>query len=303
MLNNPSKQYLIKKDFVEAGVEPMKTEDLESLIDNGDLDRVVFHKFGNYVGQTLRTIFDLKLNDIKNTRLGDLKGLDIDPSRKDQGVCLWALKKLNVTDVRNNLSESVDDKGPRYMIMLYTSSNDAYKPYEHPLDDINPQLGESISDFAEDLKKNEDLKNKYFPSGYVKPLYGQKDSKAEYRKADRGDEIYEFPSNLVPPIIDKSGNRSVALIISDIKYIDAHYKEIVGLEDFYVSNNEKSLSRTRVFSRLTAINAKLHKDNEDISAVREQLKQYISTPDSQDSDFTSFLVAKLEYPYIITLVN
>lgn len=299
--NKLRKQYLTKNDFDAVGVEPMTTEELNSHIDNGDLDRVVFHKFGKYVGQTLTTIFGLKLNDIKNARLGDLKGLDIDPSRKDQGVCLWALRNLNVVDVRNNLSESVDDKGPRYMIMLYTSSNDKYKPSEQPFDAINPLLGEPISDFAERFKKNKDLKT-HFPAGYVKPLYDQKDSSAEYRKADRGDEIYEFPSDLVPPFIDKSGKRNVALIVSDIKYVDAHYKAIEDLEDFYVTYDGRKFTGIKP---LRHINAKLHNDNEDISVVREQLKKYIVSPDSQnsDSDFVSFLVAKLEYPYIVTLVD
>lgn len=287
--NKLTKKMLTKHDMETIGIKPIEKEKLEKYISNGDFDRVIFHKFGKYIGQTFPTIFGLKLNDMKNVNLGNFeeKGLEINQERSGQGVCLWALRNFKVEDARKFLAKNKNDKKPRYMIMIYTPSK-KYSHSDHLYDEINPRPEESIEEFSERFKNDENIKKLHFPVGYTK--------EGKYKKKYQPDKVLEIPIGMTPPYINKEGKRSVAFIVSDFRYIDVNY-DIKDLEKHFISDTRNELVK--------AINHSQSTINAELSESREELKKYIHNNGKQneESDFVSFLVARLEYPYIITLVN
>ena len=287
-------------DLALYGLSPMELNDLKSLILNGDLDCVVFHKFGTYVGQTPETIFKIKLHDIANVSISEMQGLDISHDKIDSGICFWALRNFNVTVSRKLLLENNPYKKPKYMIMLFTDSF-KFVSSDYDYERLNFCFDESIEDFTSRLCNDEEIIDDLFPRGYTLLDRGNKTYKEK--------EIYSFPSNMVPPIIQKTRKKSVALIVSDIKYIDVKFKNIKEIETMYYSNGKTTHNGELVESLSGSQPIMIGNLKWDTTSSKEKsrnkLIEYIMTPQNRimDSDFCSFLIAKLEYPYVVNLIN
>ena len=114
---------------------------------------------------------------------------------------------------------------------------------------------------------------------------------------------------MVPPIIQKTRKKSVALIVSDIKYIDVKFKNIKEIETMYYSNGKTTHNGELVESLSGSQPIMIGNLKWDTTSSKEKsrnkLIEYIMNPQNRimDSDFCSFLIAKLEYPYVVNLIN
>lgn len=321
--NKLRQRKLTKEDIKLMGIPSISVEDTIKHLNDGDFDRFIFHKFGNYIGQTLDTIFRIKINDMEKVELGDLQGLDINRDRENEGICLWSARNINAMATRDILSSQKNEKKPRYMIMQYTSSAKNGKS-DYEFEEINPRTGESLEDFLDRFKTNETLKTS-FPKGYPKK------EKKNYRY--KKEEVIPLPLNMTPPFIEKQVKHYIALIVSEIKYFDGEinmddlchcFRSIYGgyspekelaytnelaytlgiqgvpstIPANYKCEHKQDYSKATGHSSVSSICAKIKEDEKDkaISLLKKSKRD-------DKSDFTSFLIARLEYPYIITLVN
>ena len=109
-------------EMQHCGLRDVKPEELACLANEGKLDRIIVSKFGDYLDQSVKTILSTKQYDIENNCLKDLEGLCTVPERGDNGICFWALRRLDIESGSDLLSYHGKDKGPRYAILSYTPS-------------------------------------------------------------------------------------------------------------------------------------------------------------------------------------
>lgn len=74
-----------------------------------NLDYIIWTTIGIYGDQSIKQIFEEKIEDIKA----------LDNTYKDGGYCLWALNKLKADDVRKFCFNREDKEKPIYVLMKY----------------------------------------------------------------------------------------------------------------------------------------------------------------------------------------
>ena len=149
VLSDIIKKYLQKElsieDLQSFGLEEMTKEQIFDMIDS---ERIVYHKFGNYLDQSYQTIIRTKQYDLSHNRMKDIGG--ICPEEPDAPVCFWSVKRLGKWS-QNFLSNNTK-KGKRYMLMQYTPSPKKAKREPDKVDLLNPHDGESMEEFKERLE-------------------------------------------------------------------------------------------------------------------------------------------------------
>ena len=338
--------FLSIDDMENCGIEKMEIAELVELIKAGEFDRAVFHKFGFYIEQSPITILSVKNFDLKGlpnedgNKLSNLN-LVINDEMKDKKICFWALQKLNLELTKKFLSENESTAKTRYVIMPFTVSKGQYKkedllpaPQYYSTsqnitvgrNDLNPQDGENISDFYKrlsdifDKTKNQvdiDLKSYPFAYGFYK---SESDFKNKVKE-------FSIPRGMFPPIIDKFAKKteksSNALLISELRYINADYDSLDELYKCYYAIQGKvksSYKQNLDYSLGIKGSRNLHNKekvrestkNTSYSMCPIQLKgeeerknliEFLKNNCKQNSATSAFIIAKIEYPYIIKLAN
>ena len=304
--------YLSLEDLANCGLNKMSVDELIKLISDDKLNKVVFSKFGNYLDQNPMTILSIKSYDLEHNRLGDLE-LDINPDKKDCTVCFWALDKLNPEHTQAFLSDGHTTKESRYVIMPFTTSKKYSKADFIAINraDLNPQGNETFDDF---FKRTRDTFNQSDNDNNFAHSYS--DSKIKF----------DTPENMFPPVILK---KSSALLISELSYIDIGYDEIAYIYQHFYSlsdqnskgtNKEEELAYTYGIKGTQSLHLKddrcEHKIYYPVSngksptshtcaSLKPEHKQdlinFFSKAKNEKSETTSFIIAKIEYPYIVSL--
>lgn len=307
---------LFIRDLEYCGLKKM---DINSQAENGkedeftkfknSLDRVVFSKFGDYSYQSPITILKSKTEDIKNNKF-----------------CFWAIKRLNEDATRKFLLQNNKEQKSRYVIMPYTSSKEIKSKDEKykKLESLNPSGDESFADFGQrlrDMKSNPDYKD--FVEQYYVKEYTYKDANNKKHKE-------EYPDGMIPSIISKGSSsgktksHSNAFKISDFFYLNV---DVDNLEDIYScfysvykngSKNElaytygikgtKSLIKrynTSTKEEETPIATGSSTVSNICAEIKEEEKKKLINLLESNSNSTStktiLLIAKLAYPYIVSL--
>ena len=329
LLNSP----LSAKDLEHCALKKMEIEELIKLVEDGKLDRAVFHKFGAYVHQGPLTILSVKSFDLHGleeedgNRLGNL-GLEINPEKKDKKICLWALKNLGTDVAKRIADENAASKEPMYVIMPYARSGE--KEVKENNNALLLKDGESLKAFYsrmrsvfEDKENPENIKfsDAHFPYGFT----------------FNSSEIHDIPKGMFPPVVDPSGKENTAFLISELYYINAYYESLDDLYRCYYSmRSDKKQPYENLDYSLGIIGSvpkiKHHNrcGNEDLNAPREKSvdtsydKSFIrlkgeddvsqsrkklidflrnNSTDNPDNPKSSFVIAEIEYPYVVTLAT
>ena len=281
VLSDIIKKYLQKelsiKDLQSFGLEKMTKEQIFDMIDS---ERIVYHKFGNYLDQSYQTIIRTKQYDLSHNRMKDIGG--ICPEEPDAPVCFWSVKNLGKWS-QNFLSYNNTKKGKRYMLMQYTPSPKKAKREPDKVDLLNPHDGESMEEF----KKR--LQNGRLDSFTCTQQYSVTPDKKV------SSVHYPYPQNMIPSI-NESHKLQYIFLISKLYYIDAHFENIDVVQQCFESTvkDEKNPDKTLANQKLNAAICTSPFDNK-----RKTLKELL-TQDSKTGK-TLFLAAELSYPYMIYL--
>ena len=306
VLSDIIKKYLQKelsiKDLQSFGLEKMTKEQIFDMIDS---ERIVYHKFGNYLDQSYQTIIRTKQYDLAHNRMKDIGG--ICPEEPDAPVCFWSVKNLgkwsqnflSYNNTNNNTNNNTK-KGKRYMLMQYTPSpkkavrepdkvdllNPPPKKAEREPDKVdllNPHDGESMEEF----KKR--LQNGRLDSFTCTQQYSVTPDKKV------SSVHYPYPQNMIPSI-NESHELQYIFLISKLYYIDAHFENIDVVQQCFepTVKDEKNPDKTLANQKLNAAICTSPFDNK-----RKTLKELL-TQDSKTGK-TLFLAAELSYPYMIYL--
>lgn len=293
---------LMKKLSVEdleyCGLEIISIEDFCEMIKGGELNNVIFSKFGHYLSQSPVTILMSKIYDINHNKLEELD-LDINPKCAEQGICFWAVKRLNEKNTQKFFAEAGSGKESRYVIMPYTP----FKNQEINNDtltegtEINPLPGESIDDFHKRMRykfENDiDFTKENFALGYTSCCNNTYITK-------------DFPEKMIPAVIKKKSKKtnsnSNALLISKFSYLDVSYKDFSEIYKYFYSMREGEHEGELAHSYTGPVShmcAALKQDK------KAKLIDYLENNFEKEPDFrtTSFIIAKIEYPYIVSLRN
>lgn len=338
--NELLKERLKKEDMERCGVEGMDLRELVSLAENGELDRIALCQFGHYLDQSPVTILTTKCYDIKRNKM--ITGQDgfkiVSDAEEGKGICFWAFKR-KPQDAEKYLSE--DNKGPKYVIMPYTTSA-SYKDGEKDINlkkkakaDLNPYDGESMEQFFQRMWESYKTKEKKVKKLFEK--FEEWDKKAEDAYGDdyqeclnnKGKALIErmnlpdifalgysfgrrekdrvsYPEGMFPEVVAKwsvnettrdiRNSANLAFLISELKYIDAKMNE-EDIFPFYLSQTNNPIEKT-----MKGINSKccaklLEKD----MFIRKCKGLEAETLNNKDE--VRFLIAKIEYPYIVELAN
>lgn len=325
-------------EMQHCGLRDVKPEELACLANEGKLDRIIVSKFGDYLDQSVKTILSTKQYDIENNCLKDLEGLCTVPERGDNGICFWALRRLDIESGTDLLSYHGEDKGPRYAILPYTPSKckqssidfrnfrekclRSYRYCEHGEFEeyvkkereeekqrklalrrkLNPTENEDINTFLAQirahLEKEDDTAKNCFAFGYaINKKHAQNDPKNKKKLK------YRYPAGMFPEVIGKT-EISVALLISELRYVSASYKNLET--DFYPLYHSLNKNGTigELSKRFGGVNSNSCASLKD--GMRESLEAFFTNPAYRahgEQVNSSFLLAKLEYPYIIALVD
>ncbi len=293
-------------DLEDCGLKKIETEEFFRLIENGEFDKVIFSKFGHYLGQSPITILKSKVYDTENNKLSEL-GLNINDDRADQGVCFWAVKKLNDAWVRQFFTKEVEAKKPYYVIMPYTPSLQYKKnKFVDGIKDINilnPSDKESIEDFSARIRSMFTEDEEFAEDNFA---YGYYDFDVKENGKISLKEKKDYPDKMIPAIISKwskkTKSNSNALLLSDFCYVDASYSNLNEVYHCYQtkltggSDSENDFSNSFMMSHCCS---ELKQDK------KQQLLDFLRNNIEKDTDFktTSFIIAKVEYPYIVRLAN
>lgn len=299
-------QYLFKpvsfSEMDACGLKPITPAELADKALNGDFDRIIVSKFGGYLSQSVKTILTTKNYDIQHNKLKDLMGLDIDTKRGESGtgICFWALRRLDIASGRDLLSNHGTDKGPRYAFLPYAPSDKKPKGIDKGklLDRwgrLNPLDNEDISAFKKRLcgffsGENQD---EHFAFGYADNEHDIKTDPKNKKKRRQ-----PYPQDMFPEVIEMT-EINKALLISDFWYVPASYEDLSSFYMLYESRNANG-TPGKLDERL-ARGQNCHSTAKLYDNSREKLASFFSK--YQENGCTSFLVAKLEYPYIIALAN
>lgn len=301
--------HLKKNDMASCGLKKITIDDLVKLIEGNEMNRIAFCKFGHYLDQGPTTILKTKICDINNNKLKNLEGLDINPDRGDNGICFWALKRLNEVTTKIFLSDNGKHKEPRYVIMPYTpskvyaSSADSEKATKDKYQAIlNPMDGESLGDFYNRMRQELDKIYTNEPANIAQDMFALGYACDKKNIQNKRGLKYSYPADMFPEVISKysttgRNSSSVAFLISELSYIDATFKDIKEIYKFF-----RSAAGADLESTFSGINSKC------LAELKEDKKQslinYLRDPENhRDTDETSFLIARIEYPYMVALAN
>lgn len=312
------------EDLEKCGLKKIKIEEFCEMIEDGKFNNLIFSKFGNYLSQSPITILKSKSYDIRNNKLKDL-GLDINPKYADEGICFWAIKKLNETTVQKFFSNADSGKESRYIIMPYTSSM-KYKINKNKflegirnINLLNPGFNEDFNNFFDRMKNNKELAENNFASGYT--------SKCNETRKKKN---FSYPDKMFPAVImkksKKSKSNSNALLISEFSFIEESYNDFSEIYKYFNSmikgKTPEELAFTFGVKGAKSIiptkenGVEYYKESNGTSSVShicavlkdgkaQELINYLKNNFEKKPDFktTSFLIAKIEYPYIVKLIN
>ncbi len=326
--NELSKAWITKRDLQyidEINIQGKTAQDLIKFVQDGLLDRIAICKFGHYLSQSPMTILQTKCFDIKNNILNyrneEKHEINItstgDSNLSGPGVCFWAFSATDTKTYSDFLSGDSSYQGPRYVIMPYTPSpvyaksakDDVYtQSREEDWDNrANKTLDDFFKDMTECFKKShgkvqnaasfeELIKNDNFAFGY-----------GYDRGAINKKEAKEYPNNMFPEIVSKRSKQlknksNNAFLISEISYIDAKINDILELSDFFITHTGKNL-RTTLRGQNSRCCAKLidEKKQAFINFLNDHSRPL--QKDSEENPHINFIIARLEYPYVIALAN
>lgn len=301
---------VLASDLKGCGLKEISAEQFADMAREGALNRIVVSKYGAYYDQSVETILSTKVYDIQHNKLGDLQGLDIVGS-EDAGVCFWALKRLDIEATREFLSEDEACKKPRYVILRYTSSNkSAYSVAKSEnlklkyMLALNPWEEEGLEDFFKRIRSTldeeplSDIAKEKYALGYANT---EKEIKRGYK--------FSYPENMFPEVIDKK-EINKALLISELSFVNADYKDMDDLYDYFYSHTGEGgkmineLSTTLGSRKYGKVSSMSHCCAQVKEERQSALAEYLRDRNNyEENGKVSFLLAKLEYPYIIALAN
>ena len=291
-------QKLSVEDLECCGLRKISVKDFCNMIKDGTLNNVIFSKFGHYLSQSPVTILMSKIYDINHNKLKQLD-LDINPDCAEKGICFWAVKRLNLNNTKKFFAKAGSGKESRYVIMPYTPfmnqeiNNDALiKGTE-----INPLPGESIDDFYIRMRykfENDiDFTQENFALGYSS-------------NCNKKCKTKDYPKDMFPAVIKKkakkTNSKSNALLISEFGFVDVSYKDLTEIYKCFYSMREGEYKGELAHSYTGPVShmcATLKQDK------KAKLIDYLENNFEKEPDFrtTSFIIAKIEYPYIVSLRN
>lgn len=216
------------KDMENCGLKRMSVDDFASLILNGRLDHTVFSKFGSYLSQSPITILSAKCHDLSRVRAKEM-GLETYGGDPDSKVCLWSLRNLSAQNIRYMFSNAETDKSSGYVILNCTPSMayGVFRDRQSKSDNdssrlLNRLADESMDDFCTRLQQVDDpcLARRFTEK------IGSKLSSADYRP---------LPPSMFPPIIEQGGKKSIALLVSELYYLDADYEDHAAFYRYFYS--------------------------------------------------------------------
>lgn len=284
-----SKVFLQTEDLEELGLVRKSKTDFIRIVENGDLDRIAICGFGDYLDQSAITILRTKQYDIShNTLIVNEESIEISERKdKDKGICFWAYGRAETELYRNYLSKN--NQLPKYLIMpyvlndKYAKSNSGKENHKRNQEIFNLKEGESIEAFYEDMRKSfENNRINSFALGYA---LNKKD--VDNKRGRK----YKYPERMFPSIINKD-RKSVAFLISEIGYIDEPIK-IQDLYPYFTSNTNNPLNKT-----LNGQNNVACAELSDKEGLIDRIKN-----NCYEDNGIMFLLAKIEYPYIVALLN
>lgn len=281
-----------------AQIKELTLDKFIDLIDKSAFDHCIFSKFGHYITQSPADILQTKLYDLYHNHYNTLNLDKIATINNSSNICFWALKRLNLEGTRKNLQEM--EKNSCYVIMPYTTSKNQFKKDNNTASIICNKLNKDPHDSWADYCKN--LHNEQNNSSII--TYYSLDHNKKTRKE-------KIPTSMIPPIATTS-EKIYALLISEFFYLDPQFTDDVqSIYPFFHSIDKKGNIKELVttFLRYTGkptscshTCAKL-KDRNNLIEYLKKFNTKTVKNDSNDKNAgdTAFLIAKLEYPYIIAL--
>lgn len=273
-------------------IKKLTLDEFIDLIDKGAFDHCIFSKFGHYITQSPADILQTKLYDLNHNHYNDLNLDEFGISNNSSNICFWALKRLNLEGTRKNLQEMKET--PCYVIMPYTTSKDSFKKDNKTHFNINNNLNKNPQESWEQ---------------YCKTLHEQQNNSfiiTEYSlNHDEKTRKNKIPTSMIPPIAATS-EKVNALLISDFFYLDSKFTgNSESIYPFFSSFTSKMAKNelTNTFSRSCSHTCAKLKDRNNLIKYLKEFNIETDKNDSSDEDAgdTAFLIAKIEYPYIIAL--
>ncbi len=315
---------VLASDLKRYGLKEISAEQFADMARGGALDRIIVSKYGAYYDQSAETILSTKVYDIQHNKLRDLQGIDI-AGNEDVGICFWALKRLDIAATKAFLSFDETHKEPRYVLLRYTpSEKSAYSVAKDEnlkleyMQALNPWEDENLDDFFKRIRGTLDEKPisniaqvKYAQEKYAQEKYALGYAATEKQIENTSGLKYTYPENMFPEVIDKGREISKALLISELSYINADYKEMDELYEHFHSHLGY-VGKTYTNELWETIGSKKRGKITSMSHCRAQIKEdsrialaeYLGNRDSYEvNGKVSYLLAKLEYPYIIALAQ
>lgn len=274
---------------------------IEELFKQYNTEYAMWSTFGLYIGQGPLTILKTKKHDIQNLeleRLNECNDRDFiiknnESERNDNGICFWSLKTYGLDFKRNRLACHENGKDlfreKRLLFLPYTSSNKTVN-----LDAVSLELeireDEDLEEYFKRLKNMQKNDNNYFACGY---------------KIEEKDGEKDFPENMFPEIVSKytkTGRKkgNMAFLISEFYYLkDIDSKNIRSIKNSDCIMTVSDLGDDKPISDAYSA-APCHLVKIDSENLVDILKSKKSKKPDND---VAMLVAVLEYPYIVYIVN
>lgn len=275
-----------------AQIKELTLDKFIDLIGKGAFDHCIFSKFGHYITQSPADILQTKLYDLYHNHYNTLNLDKIATINNSSNICFWALKRLNLEGTRKNLQEM--EKNSCYVIMPYTTSKNQFKKDNNTASIICNKLNKDPHDSWADYCKN--LHKEQNNSSII--TYYSLDHNEKTRKE-------KIPTSMIPPIATTS-EKIYALLISELFYLDPQFTDNAkDIYPFFSSFNKKMVKNelTNTFSSSCSHTCAKLKDRNNLIEYLKKFNTKTVKNDSNDENAgdTAFLIAKLEYPYIIAL--
>ncbi len=132
---------------------------IKDLIDNHKMDRIIYSKAGDYLGETIYEILSNKFSDLQK------KYNPIEEQQAETGTCFWAIAGEQQDWLRQVLMKE-GKKESVYLFLVYTGSKS-----------LSGETAERKAAKAFSLKRKGDKKTKY-PCCYVDELIGDRNNMA-----------------------------------------------------------------------------------------------------------------------------
>lgn len=273
-------------------IKKLTLDEFIDLIDKGAFDHCIFSKFGHYITQSPADILQTKLYDLNHNHYNDLNLEEFAISKNSSNICFWALKRLNLEGTRKNLQEMKET--PCYVIMPYTTSKNQFKKNNNSYFNISDKFNKAPDNTWDEYRNS--LHKKQNDSSIIT------DYSLDHKKRTKKEKI---PNNMIPPIATTS-EKINALLISELFYLDSQFTDNVkNIYPFFSSFNKDMIKNelTNTFSSSCSHTCAKLKDRNNLIEYLKDFNIETDKNDSSDEDTgdTAFLIAKIEYPYIIAL--